>query len=101
MAHENPDQIPCGAAQEGEEQDREGSETGDACSQRNGRADSRHESIEEDQEIPVATEPFLGLNNVFCPEEPEIPLNEEVPSQQSPTQKRQRKPSRLPTVVEI
>ncbi len=96
MAHENPDQIPRGAAQEGEEQDREGPEAGYACGQRNGGPDSRHESIEEDQEIPIAAEPFLGLDNVFCPEEPEIPLNEEMPSQEPPDPKEAKETEQAP-----
>jgi len=95
-AHEDPDQVPCRTAQQGEEQYRNRPEPGYPCSQCNGRPDSRHESIEEDQEMPVAAEPFLGLDNVFCPEEPEIPLNEEVPSQKSPDPKEAQEPEQAP-----
>ena len=96
MAHENPDQIPCRAAQEREDRHREDSETGYSCSQRNGGTDPRHESIEEDQEISVPPKPFLGFDNVFCPKESEIPLNEEMSSQEPPDPEEGQKTEKAP-----
>jgi hypothetical protein len=54
------------------------------------------ESIEEDQEIPVPPKPFLGFDNVFCPKESVIPLNEEMSSQEPPDPEEGQKTEQAP-----